>query len=425
MEEDKKMSKADLKNLIDERTKVNLAGYIDKLRADEKEEKTHEKEAEKLQNAGIVSDMSMVGGSVNLVKTIQGSIMDLSRKNSPWVKLSPEMENFTKAFMEYVRAQKSGRAMSEVYSKLLEEQTDPSGGYLVPEEFQATMVQYDTEPAIVWPRATVWPMGTDKLGMPKLAQRADDFSDNEYYTHFAGVDFTWTDEGGEKTSTEPSFEFIELIAHELSGYTAITDTLIEDSSINIMNFLTGLFRRAYVWETDRTFIRGNGARQPLGIVPDPAVLSTNRQAANQFNFRDAILMDSRLPSVFDQGAVWFMSKQIMNNLRDQRDNNDALILQEFYDNSMPGAGSKRITFLLGYPVVPSGGKTYPLGTTGDVILGNWDWYYIGDRKRFTMDVSRHYLFRNNKTAIRVCGRLDGMAAVPEAFVILNSTVGTS
>ena len=96
MEEDKKMSKADLKNLIDERTKVNLAGYIDKLRADEKEEKTHEKEAEKLQNAGIVSDMSMVGGSVNLVKTIQGSIMDLSRKNSPWVKLSPEMENFTK-----------------------------------------------------------------------------------------------------------------------------------------------------------------------------------------------------------------------------------------------------------------------------------------------------------------------------------------
>ena len=208
MEEDKKMSKADLKNLIDERTKVNLAGYIDKLRADEKEEKTHEKEAEKLQNAGIVSDMSMVGGSVNLVKTIQGSIMDLSRKNSPWVKLSPEMENFTKAFMEYVRAQKSGRAMSEVYSKLLEEQTDPSGGYLVPEEFQATMVQYDTEPAIVWPRATVWPMGTDKLGMPKLAQRADDFSDNEYYTHFAGVDFTWTDEGGEKTSTEASFEFI-------------------------------------------------------------------------------------------------------------------------------------------------------------------------------------------------------------------------
>jgi len=140
MEEDKKMSKADLKNLIDERTKVNLAGYIDKLRADEKEEKTHEKEAEKLQNAGIVSDMSMVGGSVNLVKTIQGSIMDLSRKNSPWVKLSPEMENFTKAFMEYVRAQKSGRAMTEAHAKVLEEQTDPSGGYLVPEEFQATMV---------------------------------------------------------------------------------------------------------------------------------------------------------------------------------------------------------------------------------------------------------------------------------------------
>jgi len=428
MEEEKdtkKLSKKALDDLIDKRTKENLPKLLDALRDQDKEVRTREKTAEKLANTGIVADMNYIGGGYNLVKTIQGSVIDLTRKGNPWVRLSPEMENFCKAFTEYIRAQKSGRAMDPEYSKLLQENTDTAGGYLVPEEFQAMLIQYEEEPAIVWPRATVWPMGTDKLGMPKLAQRPDESSRNEHFDHFAGVSFTWTEEGGEKTSTEPTFEFLELIAHELSGYTAITDTLIEDSSINIMNFLTGLFRRAYVWYTDRSFIRGNGARQPLGVVPDPAVLSTNRQHANSFEFRDAINMDTRLPSVFDDGAVWFMNKDCMNNLRDERDTTANLILQEFYQETAPGAGAKRVSMLLGYPVIHSGGKTYTKGTTGDVILGNWSWYYIGDRKRFTMDVSRHYLFRNNKTALRVCGRLDGIPACPEAFVILNSAVGTS
>jgi len=284
-------------------------------------------------------------------------------------------------------------------------------------------VQYDTEPAVVWPRATIWPMSTDKLGMPKLKQRPD--FDSDAFDHFAGVSFTWTDEGGEKTETEPDFEFLELIAHELSGYTEITDTLIEDSAINIMNFITNLFRRAYVWTTDRVFIRGNGARQPLGIVQDPAVLTVNRQTANAVVYLDLLNMDSKLPSVFDSGAVWMASKKTLNSLRGQVDTNGQPVLQQYYHTGPGGVGMSQVMYMLGYPVVKSDAKTYDLGTKGDLILGNWSWYYIGDRKRFTMDASKHYKFRNNKTALRVCGRLDGQAAFPEAFVVLDSAVGTS
>lgn len=349
--------------------------------------------------------------------TEKGSVINTNRPSSPFVKLSPELEGWAKGFQEYVKSK--GRTVS----KVLEEQSDPAGGYTVPEEFQATLVQYETEPAIVWPRATIWPMSTDKLGMPKLAQRPDE--DDSNFDHFAGVSFTWTDEGGTKTETEPSFEFLELIAHELSGYTAITNILLEDSAINMINFLTLLFRKAYVWQTDRSFIRGTGARQPLGVRWDPTVNLVARQTAGAFTFTDAINMENQLPSVFDDGAVWFMNKRVLNSLRNERDTNNALLLQETYSPGVGGVGSPRVTYLLGYPVILSDNKTYALGATADVILGNWNWYYIGDRRRFSMDISTHYLFRNNRTAMRVTGRLDGQPAIGEAFVILGVTGGGS
>jgi len=355
------------------------------------------------------------GGNGYLVLS-GGSVINTRSTKAPWVTLSPELEEWTLAIKDLIlsRGAKVGKALTEG--------SDPDGGYTVPEEFEATLVQYDTEPALVWPRATVWPMNRDKLGMPKLKQRPDEDADD--FDHFAGVSFTWTDEGGEKSETEPDFEFLELVAHELSGYTEVTNTLLEDSAINILNFLTGLFRRAYVWITDRAFIRGTGIRQPLGVVNDPAVLTVARATALAVTFGDLLDMDSKLPSVFDNGAVWFMSKKVVNSFRGQVDTNGQLILQEFYAG--PTSVEKGLSqYLLGYPVVRSDAKTYPLGTKGDVILGNWMWYYVGDRRRFTMDSSAHYKFRNNKTALRVCGRLDGQAAFPEAFVVLDDASGGS
>ncbi len=355
---------------------------------------------------GALQNARMMGG--NMVVTPQGSILDLGRKHTPWVKLSDEVEQWAVAFAQYLKTR------GAVVGKVLQESDDTAGGYLVPEEFRATMLMYDAEPAVVWPRATIWPMGTDKIGMPKLAQRPDGIAGDDF-DHFAGVSFTWTEEGGTKTETEPSFEFIELIAHELSGYTEVTNILLDDSAINLMNFLTNLFRSAWIWQTDTRFIRGTGGGQPLGIVNDPVGLTVARATAGDVTFADIITMYETMPSVFDAGAVWLCNKQVIGALRDERDNNNALLLQHMYSDLSDGMQLQ----MLGYPVVQADGKTYPIGTKGDLILANLRYYYIGDRQNFTMDSSIHYQFRANKTALRVSGRLDGQPAIPEAFVCLD------
>jgi len=357
----------------------------------------------------IMGNMIAANISGNLVTTKQGSVLDMSNRQNPWQSLSSGMENFSKAIRELI---------GNHQTKLLQENTDPAGGYLVPEEFEAVMVQVDPVESCLWPRVTIWPMGTDSLSMPKLEQRMDHSASD--YNPFAGIEWVWTQEGQSKEETEPDFSMLELIAHELSGYTEVTNILLEDSPLNLLNIFTGIFRKSWQWVTDRGFFRGNGARQMLGIIQDPSVLSVPRQTAGAVTYQDILNMDSKLNSCFDPNAHWFGSKAVYNSLRGQVDANGHPVLQQHYMPGPGGVGMRQVEFLLGYPAIRSCEKTMPLGQRGDLVLCDPALYYVGLRKGFSMDISKHFRFRQNRTALRVTGRLDGLCSIPEGFVLLDT-----
>jgi len=343
-----------------------------------------------------------------VMTTQKGSIINLNNKSNPWIQASEEMTEWAKDFAVYLK--------SGMVSKFMSESVDTEGGYLVPEEFRNIMIMYDAEDTLVWSKATVWPMAGEKIQFPKLQQNPD--VQDAGFDHFAGVSFEWTEEGGEKAETEPTFGMVEMIVHELAGYTEITNTLLDDSVINLINYLTRLFRAAWYWYTDKGFIQGTGGKQPLGIINDPSILSVFRQTADTLEVQDCLNMEARMPSVFDSNAVWFITKQGRAALRGQTvsASSKELVLQEMYADLAKGYDMT----ILGKPAFLADGKIPALGSTGDLILGTWSWYYIGFRQDFSMDSSRHFKFRNNRTALRCSGRLDGQAAIPQAFVALDA-----
>jgi len=345
-----------------------------------------------------------------IMSTPQGSVINLNNKSNPWIQCSDEMKEWAKDFASYLK--------SGMVSKLMSETVDTEGGYLVPEEFRNMMIMYDAEDTLVWQRSTVWPMGGEKIQFPKLQQNPD--VQDAGFDNFAGVTFDWVEEGGEKPETEPNFGMVEMIVHELAGYTEITNTLLDDSVINLVNYLTRLFRSAWYWYTDKSFIQGTGGKQPLGIINDPSILSVFRQTADTIEVQDVLNMESRMPAVFDNNAVWFITKQGRAALRGQTvtSSSKELVLQEMYQDLAKGYDMT----ILGKPAFLADGKIPALGSTGDLILGTWTWYYIGFRQDFSMDSSRHYKFRNNRTALRCSGRLDGQAAIPQAFVALDAAL---
>lgn len=343
-----------------------------------------------------------------IMHTAQGSVINLNNKSTPWIACSDEVTVWAKDFATYLK--------SGMVSKLMTESVDTEGGYLVPEEFRNMMIMYDAEDTLVWQRSTVWPMNAEKIQFPKLQQNPD--VQDAGFDNFAGVTFDWVEEGGEKPETEPNFGMVEMIVHELAGYTEITNTLLDDSVINLVNYLTRLFRSAWYWYTDKSFIQGTGGKQPLGIINDPSILSVFRQTADTIEVQDVLNMEARMPAVFDSNAVWFITKQGRAALRGQTvtASSKELVLQEMYTDLAKGYDMT----ILGKPAFLADGKIPALSNTGDLILGTWTWYYIGFRQDFAMDSSRHYKFRNNRTALRCSGRLDGQAAIPQAFVALDA-----
>lgn len=345
-----------------------------------------------------------------IMSTPQGSVINLNNKSNPWVQCSENMTEWAKDFAMYLK--------TGTVSKFMSETIDDEGGYLVPEEFRNIMIMYDAEDTLVWGRSTVWPMNGEKIQFPKLNQNPD--VQDAGFDNFAGVTFGWVEEGGEKPETEPTFGMVEMIVHELAGYTEITNTLLDDSVLNLVNYLTRLFRAAWYWYTDKAFIQGTGGKQPLGILNDPSILSVFRQTADTIEVQDVLNMESRMPAVFDSNAVWFITKQGRAALRGQSVSSSSkeLVLQEMYADLAKGYDMT----ILGKPAYLADGKIPALGSSGDLILGTWTWYYIGFRQDFSMDSSRHFKFRNNRTALRCSGRLDGQAAIPQAFVALDAAL---
>ena len=74
---------------------------------------------------GALQNSRLMGG--DMVMTPQGSILDMGKRQTPWVKLSEEVEEWAKAFATYLKTK------GKVVGKVLEESDDTAGGYKLAE----------------------------------------------------------------------------------------------------------------------------------------------------------------------------------------------------------------------------------------------------------------------------------------------------
>src|SRR5690242_8453541 len=121
----------------------------------------------------------------------------------------------------------------------LAEYTGTGGGYLVPPEYMNTLLRLAAEKSVVRPRARIIPMGSRTVQIPALSQGGAAVAGA--FQSLAGMVATWTEEGKQKQETEPNFRQIELVAHELAGYSVASRTLMADSAQALDALLTGLF----------------------------------------------------------------------------------------------------------------------------------------------------------------------------------------
>ena len=338
--------------------------------------------------------------------------------HGPWLHLSPQMEKFAEILrvrgrLNAIRkfdVQEYNKEVIDTIQKASGPLTTTDVGAIVPIEFLATVIEFATAQSQILPRLFRIPMGSLSLRIPKLSQAAG--------SYFGGIKLYHPDEAALKEETKPTFSYLTFTAKKLIGMLILTDELVADSAINIVNYVTGLFVRAFQWETEHEIIQGTGAgNQMLGIVNDPAINIVSRQTLGTVEYLDLINLDSALDENFND-LVYISRRATVNTFRAAQDTVGQPIYHDGYSTFIGGAMPAQ---LMGYPVIRTR-NVKAMGASGDIILGDLSHFIWAVRQDMTIDQSTERYFEFDETAVRFVVRQDGMPGVSIAFAILDQAI---
>ena len=288
-----------------------------------------------------------------------------------------------------------------VQSRALGESFGDAGGFLVPEEFRPDLMMIPLEQSIIRPRAFTMPMASNSLRIPSI-------KDTSHASNvFGGVSASWGSEAEDVSSTtnQPTFGQIVLDAHKLTGYTVLSNELIQDSAIAVDTLLSRMFGEALAYFEDVAFISGTGAGQPQGILNSGCLISVAKetgQGATTIVKENLDKMYARLLPSSHGNAVWIANPDVFPQL--------ASLSQAVGTGGGPVWVSQMAggppTSIYGHPVIFTE-KAPSLGTVGDIMLVDLSYYLIGDRQALTTSASPHVRFTTQETVYMFSERLDG------------------
>jgi HK97 family phage major capsid protein len=299
----------------------------------------------------------------------------------------------------------------EAERKDLAESVGSTGGFLVPKEFDATLLSQIEEMSIVRKSANVIPMARRQIEVPALKQDGTTAGQPHW---FGGMIAFWQAEATTMGETEPAFRNVQLTAHELTAVTHASNNLLADSAVSLSALLTGPmgFPGVVAWYEDYAFLRGSGSGQPLGVINAPATITVTRDTASNIKYDDLVgMMGRMLPS---GNAKWVAHITAKANLMlmNGPSGNPAYLWGDA-TNGMPDR-------LLGLPIEFTE-KVPTLGSVGDIGLYDFRHYYLGDRKATTVESSTEARWLRNQTSWKVTHRVDGQPWINAPFTLQDGS----
>ena len=288
----------------------------------------------------------------------------------------------------------------------LEEGTDSEGGFLIPEEFRAELLQTSIEKSDLMARCMNIPMQVNTIGIPYIKDTT-----HAGGTIHGGVKLYWVDEEGAKTKSKPSFGKITMVLHKLAGLCYASDEILSDSPISLQPLLTNAFTDAFAWTMDGVLLNGTGAGQPLGILNGPAARSITAetgQDADTILFENIIKMYARMPARNKKNAVWVANEDTFPQLATMT-YPPGTAGQAVW---MPAGGisGKPYDSLMGKPLLWNE-HSPKLGDAGDIAFLDWTQYLLGQKRGANAGIqtasSMHFKFDTDEMAFRFVFRVDG------------------
>jgi HK97 family phage major capsid protein len=440
------MTKADLEKLMQETATSIAAGLIDsKVAAQLKVITDKQAELERksifqssegspkdgefktadgsvLNTTGFFKSMMQIGGLEGKgLNVSNGQLANIVLSNGGiFTKLSPAMEHFARmlkgkmnadkmANLGFKREEYMAQVATQVKQTGMNEGVGADGGFTVPVEYASTVIEFAILMSDILKKVQRVSMKSNSAKWPRLAQTDESF--------FGGFCFHWLDEGERKVPSKIAFEQVTFTAHKVASVCVLTDELVQDSLINIINYITALGARAWMYEMERCVIDGSGVGQPLGFTNDPVVIANAvpRTTLNTLDWRDFINLEQAMNENF-RDLAFVLRRKAVSTARLQMDTTNHPIWDEGWGvhNGTPNMTPT----IIGYPYHVTRNAKH-VGHQGDVTLCDLSYYMLAIRKDMTIDISPYPYWLTDETAIRFVARIDGKCGTPYAFKLLK------
>jgi HK97 family phage major capsid protein len=277
--------------------------------------------------------------------------------------------------------------------------TDSEGGYLVPDEFERTLVQALEEENIFRTLAKVITTSSGDRKIPVVASKGT---------------ASWVDEEGLIPESDDALGQVSIGAYKVATMIKVSEELLNDSVFNLESYIAREFARRIGAKEEEAFFIGDGVGKPTGIfnATGGAELGITTASATAITFDEIMDLFYSLRSPYRKNATFVMNDATVKLIRKLKDGNGQYLWQPSVQAGQPDTILNRPVKTSSFvPTVEAGAKT--------IAFGDFGYYWVADRQGRSFQRLNELFAATGQVGFRATQRVDGKLILPEAIKVLK------
>ncbi len=277
--------------------------------------------------------------------------------------------------------------------------TDTEGGFLVPDEFEQTLVQSLEDENIFRKIAHSIHTSSGDRKIPIVS------------THGTA---NWVEEEGLIDDSDEEFGQVSLGAFKLATSIKVSEELLADSIFDLEAYLANEFARRIGAKEEEAFLNGEGQNKPTGIfnATGGATVGVTAASAEAISFDEIYDLFYSLKKPYRRNAVWVMNDATVKAIRKLKDQNGQYLWQ-------PATGAGTPDTLVNRPIYTSAYAPKIESSKCPIAFGDFGYYWIADRQGRTFKRLNELYAKNGQVGFIASQRVDGRLILPEAVQCLK------
>ena len=358
---------------------------------------------EKMEN-----DVVALGKEIERLERQAAIDLELSKATSNPITNEPTKgteEKTGRASAEYRRSfwsamrTRAGEGLDPNVKNALQIGTDSEGGYLVPDEYERTLVEALEEQNIFRTLANVITTSSGDRKIPIVASKGT---------------ASWIDEEGTIPESDDSFGQVTIGAYKLGTLIKVSEELLNDSVFPLESYISKEFARRIGNKEEESFFTGDGSGKPTGVLAATggAQVGVTTASATAITIDEVLDLFYSLKAPYRNRAVFVMNDSTVKAIRKLKDGQGQYLWQPSVQAGTPDTILNRPLYTSSYvPAIEASAKT--------IVFGDFSYYWVADRQGRVFRRLNELFAVTGQVGFIATQRVDGKLILPEALKVLQ------